>query len=797
MLKNYIITALRTFKKNKTYTLLNIFGLGLGLACSLVVYTLIHYEQSFDQWHTKKDWIFRVVSHYKADYGDEYGGIVNYAIGDAIRQDITGVEQVAQFHGPDDAKFSFTDSKGEFQIFREKRVLYADTSFLQMLDFKILQGADLRALADPYKVFLTEKVAKKYFGDENPIGRTLSLENTTKLDIVGIIQDIPNNTNLPFDILISYRTFAEMSPWTSDQWGMQWAGSVYVMLPEGTNQAEIEEKFLIFKEKYLDEESRDKTFYKLQPLAEIHTDEKYGDGAYYVAPAMMLNSFIFLAALLLGTGCLNFINLSTAQAIRRSKEVGIRKTLGGSKSQLAIQFLAETFIIVLVAMAFAFTFGQFLLQGFNSLITQVNYQLTFGSEVIGFALLLSLVVTFLAGFYPAIIIAGYQPVKALKNQITLTKGSGSFNLRRSLVVLQFAFANILLISTVIISAQMDFIRSKDLGFDPKNIVLLNFPDTVKIDAVKSAFESKSYIESVSRTFGPPQYTSNWSLSFSPLGETHVDGNATNLKFIDEAYLDHYGLRLLYGENLREQVINDSTHNILVNEKLLQKLNWSHEEAIGHWIDMGYYKGKIVGVVNDFHNWQLNREIGAVSLMYKPDQMSKLSLKLKGDEESVRLPDIEATFREYYPNELFESTVLETQIKDRYMLENLMHKIIQLISVLSILISIMGLYGLVSFMANRNAKNIGIRKVFGASVGSILGIFGKEYLILLILAFGLSVPLTYWMMNEWVSTFAYHIPLTWFYFMIGFLISLAIAMLAVGYRSYIAAIANPTRSLRYE
>ena len=804
MFRNFFVTAVRNFKKNLSHTLLNIAGLGLGLACCLVVFTIINFEYSFDTWHEKKDRIYRLTNIYHGDNRTSYSGIINYPTGKAVRDNVPDLEKVVEFHGPQDEKLSFTDLKGDFQVFRESGVLMTNRDFFDVLDFKLISG-DIDAINEPNKIYLSQELATKYFEGADPIGKVLKLNGETNLEVAGIVENSPDDTNLPYSCLVSIETLRQTEPTIWNNWGMTWAYSVYVLTKPGADIVELNTKIDDVIDGFSnpdDEEEKAKTEVALQPLLDIHNDERYGDGYNYVTPSLMIWAFVFLGGLILGTACLNFINLSTAQAIRRSKEVGIRKTLGSSKTQLVSQFLTETFVIVLMAMAIAISLGQFLLERFNQMLTSIGYNLEYTDKVMAFALILAIGVTILAGFYPSLILSGYQPVEALKNKVTIKRGSGNFNLRRTLVILQFAFTTIMLIGTLIIAAQVNFMKNKDLGFDHTNVVNIDTPDESKENpnALLDRLRSKSYVKEASLAFTSPLAGSNWNNSYRIKGEEYIDGNNANMKFVDEEYIDFYKIPLVSGVNIKEQYLNDSTFNVLVTEHLLTTLGWKEpSEAIGRTLTSGGGRNqyKIIGVVENFNVSSVHNKIRPSMLMYRPEMMNQIALRLTDDNISEYMGDIETTFREFYPNDLFEFEVLTTEINNRYLIEDLLHNVIRFVSLLAILLSVMGLYGLISFMANRNAKTIGIRKVFGATTVSILSIFTKEYVKLMLASFIFAAPAAYFLMDIWIQEFAFRIPLSLDYFLMGFLITLMIALFTVGYRSFQAAKANPIQSLRYE
>ena len=800
MLKNYIITAFRNLRNNASHSILNVVGLSLGLACCAVVFTIVSFEYSFDNWHKNKDNVYRLTTIYHGDNRTGYGGIVSYPTS-TILTDIPEIEEIVLFQGPYDGKISYVDNSGTEQVFREDGILMTNQNFFSTLDFELISG-NTASMDEPYNIILSETLAKKYFQEADPIGKTLVYDGKTDLKVTGVIEDSPKNTNLPYRCIISFETLRKTEPGIWNQWGMTWAHSIYLKLNPNADIEALNKKIDELRDSNSTDEENDaeKTEIVLQPLSEIHNDEKYGDGYNYVTPALIIWAFIFLGALILGTACLNFINLNTAQAIKRSKEVGVRKTLGSSKGQLVFQFLFETLIIVTVSMMIALSLGQYLIQQFNKLISTIAYDLHYSNDILLFAGIMILFITVLAGFYPSVVLSGYQPVDALKNKINLKAGTGNFNLRRSLVVAQFVFTSIMIIGTLIISAQLDYMKNSDLGFNAKNVVKIKTPPESKVNpkTLLEAYKGKNYVQDATLAFTSPMDWDNWNNSYSLKGEEHIDGNSASMKFVDAQYMDFYEIPLLVGQPLEDREINDTTYKAVVTNKLLSTLGFNKpEEIIGRTLTQGRNEFEVIGVAKDFSVHSLHNQIRPVILSYRPGMHYQIALRLPERSINRHVLDIEDTFREFYPSELFEMSVFENEIAEQYMLEDLMHKVIRFVSILAILLSIMGLYGLVSFMANRNAKVIGIRKVFGATTGNILVIFTREYIKLLLLSFVISAPITYFLMETWIEEFAFRIPITARYFVIGFVIASLIAILTVGYRSLIAARANPVRSLRYE
>ena len=797
MLKNYFIIAVRSLKASLSYNLINIIGLSLGLACALTVFTIIDFEYSFDNFHRKSEDTYRVTRKFNGDYPD-YDGVVPYPLGQMLRNEVSGIKELVEFHGPSDGEISFTDSNGQFAIYEEEDILWTTSEFFDVLDFKLISG-NKEDLENPFNVFLTQGLAQKYFLGEEPVGKVINMGNDVNLTVVGIVEDSPQNTNLPFKMLLSLATLKETEKQIWKNWNMTWGYSAYVIPEDGASIKELEKQIDQVYDSYVEAEEGVKSSFILQPLIDIHTDEKYGDGNHYVTPSLLIYAFIFLASLILGTSCLNFININTSIAVKRSKEIGIRKTLGGRRGQLFVQFLFETFMIVCFSMNLAFSIGQMLIDGFNSSITIVNYDLTYGLNVIYFAIIAVVFVTILAGAYPALILSGFKPVDAIKNSITLKKGSGSFNLRRALIITQFSFTSILIICTLIVAAQVDHLKNRDAGFTSKGVFLLDLPSVSyeKKETFLDILKNQKYVSEASLAFSAPLSGYGWNNTFEIPGQKTKENQSSSLKFVDAGYLDFYGIELLAGKNLIEAKGTDSLKNVLINKHMVGFVGWkSPEDAIGKTIHVNRDKMKVVGVISDF-NVYAQAEIRPVMLYHRPDMMNQISFRFNAEDPSQYFMAVQQEFQKFFPNALFSFRSLQDDINEGFAVEELFARVVQFVSLLSIILSCMGLYGLVSFMVNKHAKTIGIRKVFGASVASILSIFTKEYLRLIIIAFLIAAPVSYFLVDIWMQEFTYRITIGSLFFIIGFFITILITLLTVGYRSWKAAKANPIQSLRYE
>lgn len=796
MFKNYLLTALRNFRKNKVFTILNILSLSFGITCCFADFAILRHEYSFDDFHQKKDQIFRVVEHEATESGMTYTAILPNAMPAALDLERSNIEDVIRMTGPVHVKNKFF-VKEKMEIFTEPRALFTEASFLEHLDFPLLAGGPANLLDEKGTVFLTEKLAKIYFGDEDPLGKEIRVDDHP-LQIRGILQNPPTTTNVPFNMLISDQNLQDFYGTYIKGWNAYWQATAYVVLPKQAEIKEYEKEINEIYSRHISKEmKRDKTLF-LQPLKDLHTNDRYSRAVNYVPPSKILMGSVFIIAMILIVSILNFINLATSQSITRSKEVGIRKTLGGQKSQLIFQFLFETMLQVIVAVFIGLTISQILLDRLNAAVRGMSFHIGYDYTIVFFAAGLIILVAFLAGLYPAFILSRFNPIKTLHNQNSLRKNSGSFPLRKILITSQFVLANLLIVSTFIARSQMKFIFSKELGFDPENVVVISFTEEMqdKIPVFMHEYEKLPFVKSATWAFTPPQSGNNWNTNYNIAGGETNDLLSTNMKFIDENYLDLYGIELLYGRNITNSYTTDSTATLLVNEELVKRLGLSAEEALKTRISFNSsYEGAIVGIVKDFHVSKLNKSIKPVVMMYDPKRMDQLHLKLT--DEMNHLPELEATFRKLDDENLFEPFILAERIKQTYAFENIIYTVIMIFTVLAIMISVIGLYGLVSFMIARNQKTIGIRKIFGASTMKILIVISLEYIILLTISFSIATPISWIGMTNWLNTFYYHIEISWLHFVVSFVVILGIALLTVGYQSYKAAVSNPVDALRHE
>lgn len=794
MFKNYFIITIRNLKRNLSYSAINVFGLALGITCSMVLFLMITFYLSFDNYHDNKDRIYRIVTSSENNGREDFFAGVPAPLPGALASDITGIQHVLFISGDNNALFTIIDN-GAPKIFEQENGLaYTDSTYFTFFNRAFIMGDYKTALQQPNQIILSEKTAKKFFGEVNPMGQLIKLNNKTELKVTGIIEDHPDNTTFPFEILISYLTIQkdkEESGWNSVYSDDQ----CFVMLEAGTPPDAINNQFPAFVKKY--ETQREERSLKrwLQPLQEINYDSRFGNYRYTTVSKTSILAMGVVALFLLITACINFINLSTAVAVKRSKEVGIRKVLGSQRLQLMGQYLAETGMITLVALLISVGLSELALIQLNAFL-DINLHVDFTDlRLITFLIGVWAVVSLASGFYPALLLSGFSPALALKNKIT-NRSTGGFALRRSLVVFQFVISQLLIVGTVILLAQMNFLESKDLGFSKDAVINVPIPNNAPLNnkkVLKSELLRMGGVERVSLCNTAP---SSGSVSMTAYTIEGIEGNhLTQVKLTDEDYIDLFKIELLAGNNLMGL---DSANSCLVNEKLLKSLGLEKpEEIIGRVISIWGMNLPVAGVVKDFHTMSLEREIDPTILFNGVDSYRTAAIKLKGGSVKETLGEVERAWAAQYPDFLFSYEFLDNEIKEFYESEQKMSTLLILFSVIAITIGCLGLYGLISFMANEKEKEIGVRKVLGASTGNILIIFSKEFIILILVAFAIASPLAAYIMGQWLDNFAYRVPLTSLMFVTGIGITIIIAFVTVGFRSIRAALANPINALRNE
>ena len=808
MIKNYFKTAFRNLVRNKNYAIINISGLAAGIAICLVMFIVIRYEMSFDNYHKKKDRIYRVLTEYHhADSPDIfYGKGVPAPLPTALKTNFPQVERIAPVYSEGNDQIQVLNDNGETikKFKEEKGVFFTEPSLFDIFDFKWLAGS-ASSLKNPNSVVLTKSIAEKYFGDgpdsyRDAIGKSLKWNNRDVLKVTGILADVPENTDLQLKVVISFGTgftadFAKSTNWdgTSSSYGC------YLLLPRDVSAASFNAQLRAFVKKMKSPDNKDSHI--IQPLSKIHYDTKTGDFSNRTISTGLIRSLWLIGSFILLIACVNFINLSTAQAVNRSKEVGIRKVLGSNKAGLKIQFITETFLIVLTSIGLAAIIAILTLPFIAKILSKpLSLDIADKSAVFVFLLLLSLVVTALAGFYPSIVLARFNPVNALKNKMTVASARG-ISLRRGLVVFQFVIAQALIIGTLVIVKQMSYFTHQPLGFDKTAIVNVPFPsDSIgnsKLDYLRQQLKNVNGIQNISFSSNTPVEDDNdtWSTFKFNHAPKETDFYAIT-KFADDQYIPTYKLSIIAGRNLQP---SDTAREFLVSEKLVKNLGITNpRDALNKEINLwGFINGQIVGVVKDYNDRSFRRGIDPVLITTLKRGYSQAGIKFVTADVSSAMRSIEKIWNQTFPEFVFEYKFLDDKIETFYKQESQLSNLYKIFAVIAIFLSCLGLYGLASFMAVQRIKEVGIRKVLGASISSVVYLFSKEFIILIGIAFIIASPIAWYFMNKWLQDYVYRINLSWWIFPAGGIAAIIIALATVSFQAMKAAVANPVESLRTE
>ncbi|MBK0381066.1 ABC transporter permease [Mucilaginibacter segetis] len=793
MIKSYIKIAWRNLRRNKAYAFINITGLSLGIASSILIFILIDYHLSFDDFHKNSDRIYRVVTEWHDETIDR-SAAVPQPLGKALRNDFTFGEKVARsvsFHNP----LITLPNEKEIKKFAEKDgVAFTEPEFFDIFNFPLIKGNKKTVLVQLNEAIVTQKIAQKYWGTDDVIGKVIRLDNRISFTITGVLKDLPPNTDQKQQIYLSYKNIIE---YASQQRENNWGGvnsesKCYLLLKPSVPVSVANANFKQMVNKYYTGRDQKVWMFKLQPLADIHfnTDfDAFVDKKY-------LWALFFIGVFLIVTACVNFINLATAQALNRAKEIGVRKVLGSMPRQLFWQFIAETTIITLVADALAYVIAWLVLPLINQLFQS---QMQFNNELLPlFLVVMTVIVVFLSGSYPGVILARFQPIEALKSKLS-QKNIGGFSLRRILVVTQFAISQVLIIGTIVIVSQIHYSKTSDLGFDKQAIITLPIPndDNGKMKTLHNRLGQLNGVKDISLCYQPPAANSNSTTDIYFNNRPEAEHWGINIKAGDDHYLSTFDIKLVAGRNILPA---DTTSEFLVNETFVKKLGLkSPDEVIGKKLSVNgkTISGLIVGVVKDFYNYSFHSEISPICIMPNTNYYSNYALKLSGSNFKASLTNAEKLWNETYPDELYDYKFLDDQIAEFYEMDDVLMKLVEGFAAIAIIIGCLGLYGLVSFMALRKTKEIGVRKVLGADVGNILWLFGKEFSRLLIIAFVIAAPVAWWAMTNYLKDYQYKITIGPSIFILSILSTFIIAAVTVGYRSMLSARANPVKSLRSE
>lgn len=792
MLKNYLKIAVRNLSKNKIYTFINVLGLSLGIFGSLVIFQLIKFHLLTDSHHHDSENIYRVVMNLHLDDGSvEHEKGSPYILHEALKNDFSSVENTA-YVGQQELTFSVPTQDGSSAKFLEKEAAaFIGADYFKVFDYQWLIG-QVAALNTPSTVVLTEKYAKKYFGEVSPINKVLIINNLTPVKVVGILKDIPETTDLKTEVFVSLptlKTIVNDDSFTEWAWFMK-QRETYISLKNNTSKTAFEAQLPAFSKKYYGEMSKYYRF-QLQKLSDVHFNLDFGGKI----SKSSIYLFSAIGILLLLVACINFINLSTAQSFKRFKEIGVRKTLGSSQAQILWQFIVEVAIITLFSVFFAIILAYLFTPLVNNwLSVNITFRQFFDSQMLIFLPILILFTITVAGLYPSLVVSSYNPIHVLKG-ISKSSKTG-LSLRKGLVVSQFSVAIVLVAVAILVVLQIRFLHNKDIGSTKDLIIHVQIPDTEHLETLKNRIFQKPFVESISFARRPPSAEKGGSGGTIKFENRDWEKFVARSKIADENYLDTYQIRLLTG---RKPVPSDTIREILVNRKLVEDLGLKTPESILNkrlLVGDADGTGVIVGVVADFNNADLYTPIEPTVIFSLKQRYRFAAIRLNNYSSEV-LAELKAIWQGIYPNEVFEYSFYDEELSKLYKREELTRNIIISFALLTIFISCLGLMGLVNLTVSQRTKEIGIRKVLGASVSSITFLLSKDFLKLVFVAIIIASPIAYYFMNKWLNNFAFKVEIEWWIFVLSGVFIITIALLTVSYQSIKAALMNPVKSLKTE
>ncbi len=814
MFKNYFKIGWRNLWKNKIFSLINIAGLSIGISAALVIYLIVSYDFSFDKFEKDRDRIYRVVTDITVLGETNHSSGVTYPMANAIKKEITGIDNVTHFYNIDDdenTKISIPQTENESPVvFRnQKNIVFADGAYFDLVPYTWLAGSSQTALAQVHQAVLSESSARMYYPKLTPteiIGKKIIFNDSIQANVTGIVKDLDKSTDFRFKIFISRATLEARL--LSQEDVIKWGGAnsdsqLFVKLSEGTSTTQITRMINGLYKKYR-KPGRLTFGSSLQPLSDIHFNNTYPSFVERLAHKPTLYGLLIVAGFLLLLGCINFINLTTAQTSQRAKEIGIRKTMGSSKKQLIFQFLGETFLLTVCAAVLSVAITPLLLKIFSDFIPE-GLHFAIKTDIALFLCALVLIVSLLSGFYPALVLSSFKPVSVLKKQTVggVGKVRGLW-LRKSFTVSQFVIAQVFIIGTIIVGKQISYTLNKDLGFKKEAIIYLrtNYSDTVQshrfvlMDKLKAIPE----ITMVSLASDPPSINNLWVNTFQYRDGTKELETAVQVKRADTNYMKLFNIKLIAGNNLS---YSDTTKEFVINETYARNLGFSDpQKVIGKTIYWDSKPYPVVGVVSDFHQRSLHEPISPLVFTTGTRDMQEINIALQSQDAQgtvwkTAISKIEKAWKEVYPTEMLEYHFLDDTLREYYTAEQKISRLLMWSAGLTIFISCLGLLGLISYIAHQRTKEIGIRKVLGASMNSIIALFSKDFVKLVLIAITIASPLAWWFMHRWLQQFAYRIEIQWWMFAIAGSLTVLIASLTVGIQAVKAALTNPVKSLRTE
>ena len=815
MQSNYFKTAYRNLTRRKGFSLLNIAGLSIGICCCMLIFHYVSFERSYDTYQPEGKNIYRLRLDSYQQGQLAWKSATSYpAFGPTMKKEFAEVENFCRLH---DANFLLSNDQRNIK-FKEEKGYYADASTLSMLNVELIKGNAVTALNAPYKIILTENMAKKYFGKEEPLGKILTIRDpgyTQTLEVTGIMKEVPANSHLVIHHLASYATLSSINrdvyhdTTNATETNFGWYDFyTYLQLKPGTDIKKFESKFPAYCNKYIDElewakNNNIKTVLSLIPLSDIHLYSNYNQEAEVNGNGQAVSFLFLIGLLIIGIAWFNYINLSTARSVERAKEVGVRKVLGAEKGELIRQFLTESLVLNFVALAVAVLLFALLIKPFDNLMGRSNddfYTMNF-TYWSGF-LLLFLSGTFLSGIYPAFVLSGYRPVTVLKGVFKNT--AGGLTLRKTLIVTQFITSVVLIAGTIVVYKQVQFMQQQKLGANINQTLVIEGAESVRDSVYKSSFQPfKTDVEKIS---GVKKITAStnvmgkeiyWTSGIKRMDDINAKAITLYHLGVDYDFLPTFEIKMLSGRNFSKDFLSDTAASILTESGMKLMGFATSEEALNKKLIRGNDTITIIGIAASYHQQGLQKPIDPMILLLTPETRNFYSVKMDGNNPQQMIAQLEAKWNKYFPADPFKYFFLDDLFNKQYQSDILFGKLFGIFALLGIIIACFGLLGLSAYNVLQRTREIGIRKVLGASEQSILVLLSKDFMKLVAIALVIAIPVAWIFMNEWLQDFAYRTDITWWIFAVAGVLALLIAFITISLQAFKAAVANPVKSLRTE
>ncbi|MEP7143885.1 MAG: FtsX-like permease family protein [Ferruginibacter sp.] len=809
MIKNYLKIAIRNLLKYKFTSFINLFGLSIGFTCCLLILIFITNELSFDKYNHNADRIYRVTRRFNSPDGKQLLnlGTISPPFGPFLQNDFPEIEKITRLLAASPTPLRYED-----KIFSEQKVFFADENLFRVFDVAVTKGDPKKALNDPFCIMLSEPMAKKYFGNEDPMNKTIRQNNNTNFKVTGVFKPFPSNSHIHPEILFSFNTLRDSAQYGEENLKTNWGNNsffTYLLLPANYPIEKITAQFPSFLDKHMPIQANQglkpskTTSLALQKLTDIHLRSHLDYEAEENGDIKRVYIFSAIALFILLIACINYMNLSTARSVLRAREIGIRKAVGAERKEIILQFLSESVLVTWIALLISLLIVWLALPWLSKISgQQLSLSPVTNSSMILLLFIIPFVVGIISGLYPAFFMSSFQPVKVLKGLLRVQTGIVSF--RQVLVVAQFAISIILIIATAIVYQQLSYMQNKALGYDREHIVTLSYSNdlTPKYESFRNELLASPAIKDVARSSRIPTGRLLDAMGAAiPVGDT-VAPVTTDIKFLatDYDFIHTYGIKMVAGRNFSRGFGTDTT-SFIINEATLPVMGiGTSKEVIGKPFVYAGIKGKIIGVMQDFHFESMHEHITPLIIVLPAANQyffNHLSIKISGKDIPGGLAQLQKTWKQFLPEIPFDYTFLDENFDRLYQSESRQGTLFTTFSCLAIFIACLGLFGLSAFIITQRVKEIGIRKVLGASIGSIVQMISKDFLKLVVIAAVLAFPIAWYAMNNWLRDFAYRVDISWWVFVVAAVLALLIALLTISFQAIKAARANPVKSLRTE